>query len=103
MDAGKIREQIAALQKQLDDAEKAERIQAGKAGAKAAIAQIAAFKVLLNALKARDGLLSQVWHDIPAQALPREKLIAKAYDLSETETANAKALGVKAVSQLLQS
>jgi hypothetical protein len=100
MDPVKIREQIAALQKQLDDVEKAERIQAGKADAKTAIAQIAAFKMLLTALKSREGLLGQVWHDIPAQALPREKLIAKAYDLSETETANAKAAGVKAVSSL---
>jgi hypothetical protein len=100
MDAGKIREQIAAMQKQLDDAEKAERIQAGKADAKTAIAQIAAFKILFAALKGREGLLGQVWHDIPAQALPREKLIAKAFDLSETETANAKAAGVKAVSSL---
>jgi hypothetical protein len=100
MDAVKIREQIAALQKQLDAAEQAERIQAGKADAKTAIAQIAAFKVLFNSLKSREGLLGQVWHDLPAQALPREGNIAKAFDLSETETANAKAAGVKAVSSL---
>ena len=95
-----IRAQIAALQMQLNKAEEAERIERGKAEAIRTISEIAAFKELLGRLKAREGVLGQSWHDIPQQAQPREKLIAKAYDLSETELHNAKAKGIKAVASL---
>jgi hypothetical protein len=95
-----IRAQIAELQKALETAEAEERKAQGRSDAIKAISQIAAFKELFSQLKAREGVLGQVWHDIPAQALPREKLLANAFDLSETETANAKVRGVKAVSSL---
>jgi hypothetical protein len=102
-----IRAQIALLkakqdenQKALDALEQEEKKILGREDSIRTISQIAAFKELFSQLKAREGLLGQVWHDIPAQALPREKLLANAFDLSETETANAKVKGVKAVSSL---
>jgi hypothetical protein len=102
-----IRAQIALLkakqaenQKAIDALEQEEQKILGREGSLKTIAQVAAFKELFSQLKTREGLLGQVWHDIPAQALPREKLLANAFDLSETETANAKAKGVKAVASL---
>lgn len=100
MNTDKIREQIAALEKQLREAEEAERIAQGRTAAIQTISLIAAFKECLSKLKAVDGILGQVWHDIPAQALPREGNLAKAYDVSETETHNAKAKGRKAIEGL---
>lgn len=99
-DTDTIRAQIAELQKQLDEAERQEAIAKGRQQALSNIAKISALKAILADLKSHDGILGQVWLDIPPQAFPREGNLAKAYGLSETELSNAKAAGLKSVKSL---
>ena len=98
--ADEIRQQIAALESKLHEAEEAERREKGRSQALSDIAAIAAWKVLFARLKASDGVMGAMWHDIAQQAQPREKNLAKAYDISETELHNAIAKGREAVSGL---
>lgn len=95
-----LRAEREALDKQIAEAEADERRQAGRENALQIISCIAAFKEAFSFLKAQDGVMSQHWHDLPAQALPREANIAKAWDISETDTSVAKARGRKAVEAL---
>lgn len=89
--------QIAELEKQkavLVEAEEAKkRVEKGKH----IVAKVSALKTLFLDLKdADEDALPGAWSDTSQQALPREKLIGRRYGLSETETENAKAAGVKA-------
>lgn len=95
-----LRAERAEIEKAIAAAEEAERIAKGRQEAIQTIALISALKSIMVSLKGREGVLGDVWHDIAPQAYPREGNTAKAFDLSETEVANAKAKGLKAVQNL---
>ena len=96
------RREKEAAEKRLADLEQEQAEHAEKAHKHALIlvAKIAAFKAIITDLKAQDGILTQPWHDLLPQSYPRESSASKAFDLSETEVANAKAKGLKAVQNL---
>lgn len=109
--AAQLREEIAALEQRLKEAERQEqreaeeaarieRMHKNRSAATHLISVAAAFKEALKALKSADPeifVLNSAWLEIPQQAQPRETNIAKQFDLSETERDNAKERGRKAI------
>lgn len=100
-EAQKIREQIAKLQSELAEAEKAEQLGAEQAKAKTTIAYVAAFKASRAWLMANapEHVGEQITN-MPVQALPREGTIGNKVKLSETEVSLARERGRKAVAGL---
>lgn len=97
--ADEIRAQMAELQKQLANAEAEEQRALQHSATKSLVAVVAAFKEAHGKLLSA-GVLGEAFANIPQQALPREAVIARRGDLSESEVVAAKKAGRDAIAKL---
>ncbi|MAZ17860.1 MAG: hypothetical protein CL535_16210 [Ahrensia sp.] len=97
-----IREQIATLEKQLREAEEAERKAALVGDAKRATALLTLMRESQKEIERLfPGTFSgEKWEAITPQAWPRDTSFKRAADLSETEIQNARDAGKDAVAKL---
>jgi len=100
--AEQIREQIAKLEKDLRDAEEAERKAAMSGNAKRATALLAAMRECQKEIERMfpGSFSGDKWEAITPQAWPRDTTYKRAADLSETEVHNARNAGKEAVSKI---